>query len=190
MYGQISIRMFTVGHSYAFSAKRLKYSDTQSLPWVLLLLQMQYLIMCMWILWDLFQCQKVTHTFSHASIGSPDGWRQYLYQIRMTAQTVRYLKASPPRQQQRTSYVSDSLQTCTHAFVRCDAIKNLFKHYMTAPIDRSPKHFTFLVSGRKEVVSLDRLREVFVNKPIPSSDCLLLQKLLLQSLRKVLAISR
>ena len=151
MYGQISIRMFTVGHSHAFSAKRLKYSDTQSLPWVLLLLQMQYLIMCMWILWDLFQCQKVTHTYSHASIGSPDGWRQYLYQIRMTAQTVRYLKASPPRQQQRTSYVSDSLQTCTHAFVRCDAIKNLFKHYMTAPIDRIPKHFTLMVSGRKKL---------------------------------------
>ena len=37
---------------------------------------------------------------------------------------MKHLRANAPRQQQRASYVSDSLHTCTHAFVRCDAIKS------------------------------------------------------------------
>ena len=36
---------------------------------------------------------------------------------------MKYLRASPSRQQQRSSYVSDNLQTCTHAFIRHDAIR-------------------------------------------------------------------
>ena len=32
-------------------------------------------------------------------------------------ESVRHLRASPPRLHQRASYVSDGLQTCTHAFV-------------------------------------------------------------------------
>ena len=91
-------------------------------------------------------------------------------------ESMKHLRVNSPRQQQRTSYVSDSLHTCTHAFVRHDAIKKALQAPYDGPykiIDRAPKHFTLMINGRKEVVSLDRLKAAFVDKPLPSSDCLL-----------------
>ena len=91
-------------------------------------------------------------------------------------ESMKHLRASPSRQQQRSSYVSDNLQTCTHAFIRHDAIKKPLQPPYEGPyevISRSPKHFTMNVKGSKEIVSLDRLKPAFVDTPISASDCLL-----------------
>ena len=88
-------------------------------------------------------------------------------------ESMKYLRASPSRQQQRSSYVSDNLQTCTHAFIRHDAIRKPLQAPYEGPyevISRSPKHFTMNVKGTKEIVSLDRLKPAFVDTPISASD--------------------
>ena len=89
---------------------------------------------------------------------------------------MKHLRASPPReQQQRQTFVSDHLQTCTHAFVRCDMVKKPLQALYDGPyeiISRTPKHFTLKVKGRTEVISLDRLKPAFLDSPISSSDCL------------------
>ena len=89
---------------------------------------------------------------------------------------MKHLRTSPSRQQQRSSYVSDNLQMCTHAFIRHDAIRKPLQPPYEGPhevISRSPKHFTMNVKGSKEIVSLDRLKPAFVDTPISASDCLL-----------------
>ena len=89
---------------------------------------------------------------------------------------MKYLRASPCHQQQRSSYVSDNLQTRAHAFIRHDALKKPLQPPYEGPyevISRSPKHFTMNVKGSKEIVSLNRLKPAFVDTPISASDSLL-----------------
>ena len=72
--------------------------------------------------------------------------------------------------------MSDNLQTCTHAFIRHDAIRKPLQAPYEGPyevISRSPKHFTMNVKGTKEIVLLDRLKPAFVDTPISASDSLL-----------------
>ena len=73
MYSQISRGMFATGHSHAFNAKKLKYSDTQSLLWVLLLLQMQGLIINRFTRWPeaVPILDKTTQTVPQAFVS---GW--------------------------------------------------------------------------------------------------------------------
>ena len=59
-------------------------------------------------------------------------------------ESMKHLRVNSPRQQQRTSYVSDSLHTCTHAFVRHDAIKKPFRHHMMVPTKSLTEHLNTL----------------------------------------------
>ena len=90
---------------------------------------------------------------------------------------MKHLRATPPRKQQRPPYVSEDLQTCTHAFIRHDAVKKPLQPPYDGPyeiLSRTPKHFTLKVKGNKEVVSLDRLKPAFFDTLMSSSDHLLL----------------
>ena len=74
---------------------------------------------------------------------------------------MRKLQAVPPHQQQRRSYVSPDLTSCTHVFVRYDAVRKPLQRPYNGPykvLHRDKKHFTVLVNGRNEVISLDRLK--------------------------------
>ena len=88
-------------------------------------------------------------------------------------ESMKHLRASPPRQHQRQFYVSDALQTCTHVFIRRDSVRKPLQAPYDGPyevLNRTPKHFTVEVKGRKEVISLDRLKPAFLDMPIPPSD--------------------
>lgn len=88
---------------------------------------------------------------------------------------MRHLRVTLPRHQQNWhNYVSDNLQTCTHAFVRRDTVKPL-----QAPYDGPyeilhciPQHFSLKIKGQKDVVLIDRMKPVFLDLS-PSSNCLL-----------------
>ena len=64
---------------------------------------------------------------------------------------MKHLRATPPCKQSRSTYMSEDLQTCTHAFIRHDAVKTPLQAPYDGPneILRTPKHFTLKVNGHK-----------------------------------------
>ena len=75
------------------------------------------------------------------------------------------LQPTPVRQQRKgQSYVSPHLTSCTHVFVRHDAVKRPLQKPYDGPfrvLKRSNKHFTLDMNGREDVVSIDRLKPAF-----------------------------
>ena len=75
---------------------------------------------------------------------------------------MQKLKAiSPCKPKHQHINVSDLLHTCTHVFVRHDAIRKPLQAPYDGPyevVTRNKKHFTVNIKGRKEVTSVDRLK--------------------------------
>ena len=72
--------------------------------------------------------------------------------------------------QQKAPYVSKDLDSCTHVFVRHDAVKTPLQQ----PYDgqykvtqRSNKHFTLDIKGKTSVVSIDRLKPAYLEPSDP-----------------------
>ena len=58
-------------------------------------------------------------------------------------------------------HVNHHLSTCTHVFVRHDAVRKPLQVPYDGPykvLKRSDKHFTLDVNGQQKVISLDRLK--------------------------------
>ena len=80
--------------------------------------------------------------------------------------TFRDIKATPPRQQQRKVFVHEDIITSTHVFLCHDAVrKPLQPPYdgLYKVLKCNDKHFTFEAKGRKEVVSIDRLKPAYLD---------------------------
>ena len=103
---------------------------------------------------------------STTDISTPD---QTNYATKLKTE-VQKLKVIPPCQPKHQHIiVSDLLHTCTHVFVWHDAIRKLLQ----APYDglyevvtRNKKHFTVNIKGCKEVISLDRLKQAYLDLTI------------------------
>ncbi|XP_064474916.1 uncharacterized protein LOC135388953 [Ornithodoros turicata] len=69
-------------------------------------------------------------------------------------------------------YVHPDLSTCTHVFVRVDAVRKPLQppyngRYLV--IARSPKHFTIRINAKAEEICIDRLKPAYTQSP-PSTD--------------------
>lgn len=86
---------------------------------------------------------------------------------------MRALRATPPRPQRRKStYVSNELAHCTHVFVRHDACRQSLQHPYDGPfrvIERRDKYFLLDLKGRKDTVSIDRLKPAYLDTPFASA---------------------
>ena len=75
---------------------------------------------------------------------------------------MQRLKAIPVRcHPQRKVHVSKALATCTHVFVRCDAIRKPLQPPYDGPykvLERTDKYFIVDVKGKHDIISLDRLK--------------------------------
>ena len=72
--------------------------------------------------------------------------------------TMRNLRAVPPRETlQPYTYVHKDLSTCTHVFVRTDAVRKPLQ-----PLKRDTKYFTVELNGRTDNIALDRLKPAHV----------------------------
>ena len=95
-----------------------------------------------------------------------------LYADRL-ASYMHQLRPVPPRLQSPPSHVPPNLSTCTHVFVRHDAIRKPLDPPYDGPyriLHRHPKHFLLDIHGKQISVTLDRLKpahldSAFVNRP-------------------------
>ena len=86
--------------------------------------------------------------------------------------TMQQLHAPPVRLHHHTVHIPDSLTTCTHVFVRHDAIRKPLQHPYDGPykvLKRTPKQFTLDIQGRSSTVSLDRLKPAHLESPHSSA---------------------
>ena len=81
---------------------------------------------------------------------------------------MRTLRAVPPRAaSQPYTYVNKDLSTCTHVFVRTDAVRKPLQPPYEGPfkvLKRDAKYFTLELKGRTDRISLDRLKPAHVDK--------------------------
>ena len=82
----------------------------------------------------------------------------YASQLKSHMQTIR---PKPPRLFKINSSVDSSLSTCTHVFIRCDAVRKPLQPPYNGPcrvIERKEKYFLVQLNGRKDTISFDRLK--------------------------------
>ena len=88
------------------------------------------------------------------------------------------LKPVQPRSQAVKSYLPKDLSTCTHVYVRTDSVRTPLQPPYTGPypiIQRHDKHFTLDIRGRKEHISIDRLKVAYLDSDLlPSSPSLVI----------------
>ena len=78
---------------------------------------------------------------------------------------MRTLQAAPVRKQTPTNtHASPILKSCTHVFVRHDAVRKPLQKPYNGPYTvqkHSEKHYTVDINGHDEVISIDRLKPAF-----------------------------
>lgn len=72
-------------------------------------------------------------------------------------------------------FVHNNLAACTHVFIRIDAVKRSLQRPYEGPykvIDRDTKHIDVLVAGKKQRISIDRVKPAFIcNESISDHPC-------------------
>ncbi|CAH8667643.1 unnamed protein product [Dicrocoelium dendriticum] len=87
----------------------------------------------------------------------------------LQCQRMRSLRPTPPRDQTRDVQMHSGLSTCTHVFLRTDAVRRPLQPPYTGPfrvLQRTPKHFTIDQNGHRTTVSIDRLKVAFFDEPL------------------------
>ena len=86
------------------------------------------------------------------------------------------LKATPVRKQlPRKTYVCDELSSATHVYVRHDGVKKPLQQPYDGPykvLKRNNKHFTVEIRGKRNTISLDRLKPAHLDLPPTLSESL------------------
>ena len=91
----------------------------------------------------------------------------YTSQLKTVMQQLR----SPPVKVKRCkqSYISNDLTSCSHVFVRHDAVKKPLQQPYDGPfqvLKRSNKHFTLQIKGKESVISVDRLKPAYLDDQV------------------------
>ncbi|KAA3673870.1 uncharacterized protein DEA37_0012599 [Paragonimus westermani] len=90
------------------------------------------------------------------------------------AHHMRKLRPVQPREHSSTVHMHAKLSSCTHVFLRTDELRRPLQPPYTGPyrvLARDTKTFTVSRNGKREVVSVDRLKPAFTEEPsaIPAS---------------------
>ena len=85
---------------------------------------------------------------------------------------MKQLRSSDPRVPIRRAFVHKDLSSCTHVFIRHDAVKKALQMPYDGPypvIERHGKYSVVDLNGRKDTVSLDCLKPAYVDSAIEPS---------------------
>ena len=94
----------------------------------------------------------------------------YVTQLKNTMQILRCKPTRTPTQVK--SHIDNSLSTASHVFVRHDAVKKLLQQPYNGPflvLERSAKHYTLDLNGRRDTVSIDRLKPAYLDLPVSTN---------------------
>ena len=78
------------------------------------------------------------------------------------------ITATNPRPNQRTVRLQKELATCTHVFVRDDSVRRPLQPPYLGPFEvlqRKDKFFVLQMHGRRDTVSIDRLKAAILEPP-------------------------
>lgn len=78
---------------------------------------------------------------------------------------MKYLQPVQPRKDNTKTFVHQDLDSCTHVFVRVDAVKKPLQQPYQGPypvIRRTRKYFTINKNGSQEVVTIDRVKAAYL----------------------------
>ncbi len=90
-----------------------------------------------------------------------------------TLKSCMQLQATPLQQAQRSVYISPALSTCSHVFIRHDAVRKPLHQSYDRPykvLNREDKHFVVDINGHHDTVSLDRLKPSHREHPLATLD--------------------
>lgn len=74
----------------------------------------------------------------------------------------------PSNHGRKSFFVSEDLRKCTQVFVRVDAVKKSLQHPYDGPfevLDKDEKTFDILIGGKRQRISIDRLKPAFICSP-------------------------
>ena len=86
--------------------------------------------------------------------------------------TMQQIKPATTRAQQIRTHVPQDLQTCSHVFVRHDAVRSPLQPPYDGPfkvIRRTEKYFVLDVKGKDQTISIDRLKVAHLDSDYPPS---------------------
>ena len=87
--------------------------------------------------------------------------------------TMRQLQSVPSRTRDSNVYIHDDLLSSSHVFVRHDGVRTSLQPPYNGPfkvVKRSEKFYTLDINGRKDTVSLDRLKPAYLeDAPEPTT---------------------
>ncbi|XP_064461812.1 uncharacterized protein LOC135371786 [Ornithodoros turicata] len=100
--------------------------------------------------------------FAPASASTVPDPTDYVSRLRAVFADLR--PTSPRRTSGARVYVHRDLLTCTHVFVRVDAVRKPLQPPYNGPypvISSTPKHFMLRINGKDDQVSIDRLKPAY-----------------------------
>ena len=95
---------------------------------------------------------------------SPTDWDPSDY-VQRLRRHMTHVQPTPPRPQHKTTHIPPALSTCTHVFVRVDAVKKPLQPPYNGPyrvIKRTANFFFLEINGKQDSVSIDRLKAAFL----------------------------
>lgn len=103
----------------------------------------------------------------------PDSHTPQADYVRNLRRFFSQLAPTPPRQSTSVPvFVPQDLKTCTHVFLRHDAVRRPLAPHYDGPyqvLSRSEKTITLEVAGRKHLVSLDRVKPAYLEFEPPAT---------------------
>ena len=94
----------------------------------------------------------------------------YVHRLR---QYMSNLRPTPTRHTPHREHIHADLHTCTHVWIRIDAVRAPLRPHYQGPfqvIERHDKFFVLLVRGKRSTVSLDRLKPAYIDEDSTPGD--------------------
>ena len=95
----------------------------------------------------------------------------YATQLKMLMQSIK--PSLVRKQPHRNTYINADPSSCPFVYVRCHAVKKTLQPSYNRPfkvLQRTDKHYTLDISGKKKVISLDRLKPAYMDGSPTTTD--------------------